>query len=58
MKQGFVKGNIVASSVVLAVLVVMSAVQSPAVQPKGELKPKEVLALVSSASASSATGFS
>ena len=50
MNHGFVNRNrIAASSVVLAVLVVMSAVQAPAVQPKGELKPKEVLALVASA---------
>jgi hypothetical protein len=50
MKQGFVKWNrTVASSIVLAVLMVISAGQIPAGEAKGELKPNEVKALVGSA---------
>ena len=50
IKQGFVNWNrTVACSMVLAVLMVISAGQAPAVEPKGELKPNEVKALVASA---------
>jgi hypothetical protein len=50
MKQGFVNWNrTVAWSMVLAVLMVISAGQAPAVEPKGDLKPNEVKALVASA---------
>lgn len=50
MKPGFVNWNrTAASSMVLAVLMVISAFQAAAVEPKGELKPKELKALVASA---------
>jgi hypothetical protein len=39
----------VASSMLLAALIVVSAVQAPAVEPKGELKSSEVKALVANA---------
>lgn len=50
MKQGFVNWNrAIASSMVLSVLMVITAGQAPAVDVKGELKPKEVRALVANA---------
>ena len=50
MKQAFLNWKrAVASSMVLAALIVVSAGQAPAVEPKGELKSKEVKALVANA---------
>lgn len=50
MKQAFLNWKrAVASSMVLAALVVVSAGQAPAVEPKGVLKSKEVKALVANA---------
>ena len=50
MKQGLVNSNRTAvSSMILAVLVLITAGQAPAVEPKGELKPNEVKALVARA---------
>ena len=48
--NGFVNWNrTFASSMVLAVLMLAAAGQAPAVEPKGELSPKEVKALVAGA---------
>ncbi len=50
MKQKIVNSNrIVASAIVLAALMVVSAGHATALEPKSELKPKEVKALVASA---------
>lgn len=50
MRQGFGNWNrSVASSTVLAVMMLVSAGQSPAAEPKGELTAKQVKALVASA---------
>ena len=50
MKQAFLNWKrAIASSMVLAALIVVSAGQAPAVEPKGELKSKEVKALVANA---------
>lgn len=53
MKQGNVNWNrTIASSMVLTVLLAISAGQAPAVDNKGELSPKEVKALVANAKTS------
>ncbi len=50
MKLGFLNSKrLVASSLLLAALMVISAGQAPAVEAKGELKPSQVKALVGSA---------